>query len=207
MGVTLRGAVALTIGPGLFPGDRGGQQNQVRVHPARPDRRVWPNVCRGRLPIPREGHVLTSWPASRGTTRLTCGKSPAPTSQKDRTPSDRRVRRSWKVAPALACGCTIVMKPSEITPLTALVSQHLHLPRAAALLHKVAGVAMQSRAVHTYFYAPDSATDSVGAAHVHARRGRGRAPCCALFGFLGGWAFGRGRKGHIAACGRCSLPL
>ncbi|KAI0771504.1 NAD-aldehyde dehydrogenase [Trametes elegans] len=27
---------------------------------------------------------------------------------------------SWKVAPALACGCTIVMKPSEITPLTAL---------------------------------------------------------------------------------------
>ena len=30
--------------------------------------------------------------------------------------------RSWKVAPALACGCTIVMKPSEITPLTALVS-------------------------------------------------------------------------------------
>ncbi|KZP05880.1 NAD-aldehyde dehydrogenase [Athelia psychrophila] len=27
---------------------------------------------------------------------------------------------SWKVAPALACGCTIVMKPSEITPLSAL---------------------------------------------------------------------------------------
>ena len=30
--------------------------------------------------------------------------------------------RAWKVAPALACGCTIVMKPSEFTPLTALVS-------------------------------------------------------------------------------------
>jgi hypothetical protein len=29
--------------------------------------------------------------------------------------------RGWKVAPALACGCTIVMKPSELTPLTALV--------------------------------------------------------------------------------------
>ena len=28
--------------------------------------------------------------------------------------------RAWKVAPALACGCTIVMKPSEFTPLTAL---------------------------------------------------------------------------------------
>ncbi|KIM90700.1 hypothetical protein PILCRDRAFT_973 [Piloderma croceum F 1598] len=27
---------------------------------------------------------------------------------------------AWKVAPALACGCTIVMKPSELTPLTAL---------------------------------------------------------------------------------------
>ena len=33
--------------------------------------------------------------------------------------------RAWKVAPALACGCTIVMKPSEFTPLTALVSLHL----------------------------------------------------------------------------------
>jgi acyl-CoA reductase-like NAD-dependent aldehyde dehydrogenase len=26
----------------------------------------------------------------------------------------------WKVAPALACGCSIVLKPSELTPLTAL---------------------------------------------------------------------------------------
>ncbi|KAF4574882.1 aldehyde dehydrogenase (NAD(P)(+)) ald5 [Pleurotus pulmonarius] len=31
-----------------------------------------------------------------------------------------KIARSWKVAPALACGCTIVMKPSEVTPLTAL---------------------------------------------------------------------------------------
>lgn len=30
--------------------------------------------------------------------------------------------RVWKTGPALATGCTIVMKPSEITPLTALVS-------------------------------------------------------------------------------------
>jgi hypothetical protein len=28
---------------------------------------------------------------------------------------------AWKTAPALACGCTIVIKPSELTPLTALV--------------------------------------------------------------------------------------
>ncbi len=27
---------------------------------------------------------------------------------------------TWKVAPALACGCSIVLKPSEMTPLTAL---------------------------------------------------------------------------------------
>jgi len=27
---------------------------------------------------------------------------------------------TWKVAPALAAGCTIVLKPSEYTPLTAL---------------------------------------------------------------------------------------
>jgi aldehyde dehydrogenase (NAD+) len=26
----------------------------------------------------------------------------------------------WKIAPALACGCTIVLKPAELTPLTAL---------------------------------------------------------------------------------------
>lgn len=32
-----------------------------------------------------------------------------------------RVFRAWKVAPALAVGCTVVMKPSELTPLTALV--------------------------------------------------------------------------------------
>ncbi|KAF8558884.1 aldehyde dehydrogenase [Imleria badia] len=31
----------------------------------------------------------------------------------------------WKVAPALACGCTIVMKPSELTPLTALLLSKL----------------------------------------------------------------------------------
>jgi aldehyde dehydrogenase (NAD+) len=32
---------------------------------------------------------------------------------------------AWKVAPALACGCTIVMKPSELTPLTALLLSKL----------------------------------------------------------------------------------
>jgi aldehyde dehydrogenase (NAD+) len=29
---------------------------------------------------------------------------------------------AWKIGPALATGCTVVMKPSELTPLTALVS-------------------------------------------------------------------------------------
>jgi aldehyde dehydrogenase (NAD+) len=32
---------------------------------------------------------------------------------------------AWKVGPALASGCTIVMKPSELTPLTALVLSEL----------------------------------------------------------------------------------
>ncbi|ORY29112.1 aldehyde dehydrogenase domain-containing protein [Naematelia encephala] len=32
---------------------------------------------------------------------------------------------AWKVAPALAAGCTIVMKPSELTPLTALMLNEL----------------------------------------------------------------------------------
>ena len=26
----------------------------------------------------------------------------------------------WKIAPALACGCSLVIKPSEVTPLSAL---------------------------------------------------------------------------------------
>jgi acyl-CoA reductase-like NAD-dependent aldehyde dehydrogenase len=32
---------------------------------------------------------------------------------------------AWKVAPALACGCTVILKPSEETPLTALYLAHL----------------------------------------------------------------------------------
>lgn len=39
---------------------------------------------------------------------------------------------SWKVAPALAAGCTIVLKPSELTPLTALelgaIAEEVELP-------------------------------------------------------------------------------
>lgn len=35
----------------------------------------------------------------------------------------------WKVAPALACGNTVILKPSEFTPLTAL--------RMASLIHEV----------------------------------------------------------------------
>jgi aldehyde dehydrogenase (NAD+) len=34
---------------------------------------------------------------------------------------------TWKLAPALACGCSVVLKPSELTPLTALKMAQLFL--------------------------------------------------------------------------------
>lgn len=35
------------------------------------------------------------------------------------------VHRAWKIGPALAVGCTVVLKPSELTPLPALVCHSL----------------------------------------------------------------------------------
>ncbi|MDT0603900.1 aldehyde dehydrogenase family protein [Thalassotalea castellviae] len=49
---------------------------------------------------------------------------------------------AWKVAPALAAGCTMVLKPSEVTPLTALalaeICQEAELP--AGVLNIVTGL-------------------------------------------------------------------
>src|SRR6266481_5507712 len=39
--------------------------------------------------------------------------------------------QAWKLAPALACGCTVVMKPAEQTPLSALRVGHLIVEAAA----------------------------------------------------------------------------
>ncbi|WP_426128220.1 aldehyde dehydrogenase family protein [Pararhizobium sp. PWRC1-1] len=53
---------------------------------------------------------------------------------------------SWKVAPALAAGCTMVLKPSELTPLTALelgvIAEEVDLP--AGVLNIVSGTGMQA---------------------------------------------------------------
>src|SRR3954466_8975408 len=35
------------------------------------------------------------------------------------------LQMSWKIAPALAAGCTMVAKPSEVTPLTTIAFAHL----------------------------------------------------------------------------------
>jgi aldehyde dehydrogenase (NAD+) len=47
----------------------------------------------------------------------------------------------WKIAPALACGCTIVLKPAELTPLTALRLGELALEAGipAGVLNVVTG--------------------------------------------------------------------
>jgi betaine-aldehyde dehydrogenase len=53
---------------------------------------------------------------------------------------------SWKVAPALAAGCAMVLKPSELTPLTALelgvIAQEVDLP--AGVLNIITGTGMQA---------------------------------------------------------------
>ena len=47
----------------------------------------------------------------------------------------------WKIAPALACGCTVVLKPAEVTPLTALKIGELALQAGfpAGVLNVVPG--------------------------------------------------------------------
>ncbi|MBB5536497.1 aldehyde dehydrogenase family protein [Rhizobium giardinii] len=53
---------------------------------------------------------------------------------------------AWKVAPALAAGCTMVLKPSELTPLTALelgvIAEEVELP--AGVLNIVTGTGPQA---------------------------------------------------------------
>lgn len=59
---------------------------------------------------------------------------------------------AWKVAPALAAGCTAVLKPSEFTSLTALelarISQAIHLP--AGVLNVVTGLGQEAGVALTH---------------------------------------------------------
>jgi aldehyde dehydrogenase (NAD+) len=59
----------------------------------------------------------------------------------------------WKVAPALACGCTVVLKPAELTPLSALKLGELALeagipPGVLNVVPGLGGVAGHSLVVH-----------------------------------------------------------
>jgi len=58
------------------------------------------------------------------------------------------VTSAWKVAPALAAGCTIVLKPSEITPLVELelggIAQAVGLPRGVLNIVSGSGAAVGS---------------------------------------------------------------
>lgn len=56
---------------------------------------------------------------------------------------------AWKVAPALAAGCTMVLKPSELTPITALeygeIAEKAGLPRAHSTSSRASGPRRGSR--------------------------------------------------------------
>jgi len=58
------------------------------------------------------------------------------------------LQASWKMAPALAAGCTIVMKPSEITPLTAVkiteLAQEAEIPSGVVNLVLGPGIGVGS---------------------------------------------------------------
>jgi len=58
---------------------------------------------------------------------------------------------AWKVAPALAAGCTVVLKPSEVTPLTALqladIAHQAELP--AGVLNVITGLGAEAGAALT----------------------------------------------------------
>ena len=59
---------------------------------------------------------------------------------------------AWKIAPALACGNTVVLKPAETTPLTALVfaeiCQQADLP--PGVVNIVTGAGETGRALVTH---------------------------------------------------------
>ena len=73
---------------------------------------------------------------------------------------------SWKIAPALAAGCTVVAKPSEITPMTAYLLSKLCIEAGlpAGVLNIVHGLGAKTGAaiVTRFFPLPQVYAGSAG---------------------------------------------
>ena len=91
--------------------------------------------------------------------------------------SSRSMMAAWKLAPALAAGNTVVLKPSEQTPLTALkLAQHLAeiFPEGVANIITGRGASVGDRLINNGKVSMISLTGDVGTGAQGNRGGAGR---------------------------------